>query len=207
MAKLRVLQLERDRYDADMTRIVAGSARGRTLAVPRSGTRPTSERVREALFSHLEHYGYLEGATVADLFAGSGALALEALSRGAARAVAVEAHAGAAKIIAANARTLGFAEQMCVRSQKVESYLSATSEVLPLFDVAFLDPPYEYSDAVLAHVLELLAGHVAADGVIVVERAARSPQPVWPENFALSDERKMGDTRVWSAERTPETIA
>ena len=162
--------------------------------------------MREALFSHLEHYGYVEGAVVADLFAGSGALALEALSRGAARAVAVEAHAGAAKLISANARALGFAQQMRVVAQKVESYLSAEAALLPLFDLAFLDPPYEYSDAALARVVELLAGHIAQEGLIVVERAARSPQPLWPAGFTLSDERKMGDTRVWSAERTQEAI-
>ena len=96
-----------------MTRIVAGSAKGRVLAVPAKGTRPTSERVREALFSRLDHWGALEGAHVLDLYAGTGALALEALSRGAASADLVEKSAAAARLAARNASACGASNGQC----------------------------------------------------------------------------------------------
>lgn len=108
-----------------MTRIVAGSAKGRTLAVPKSGTRPTSERVREALFSRLDHMNVLEGATVLDLFAGTGALGLEALSRGAARATLVEKASAAARVATANVRATGLSAR--VVTADVRAYLGASS--------------------------------------------------------------------------------
>ena len=95
-----------------MTRIVAGSAKGRTLAVPKSGTRPTSERVREALFSRLDHMNVLDGAVVLDLYAGTGALGLEALSRGAATATLVEKAAGAARVATSNVRSTGLSARV-----------------------------------------------------------------------------------------------
>lgn len=173
--------------------------------MPKSGTRPTSERVREALFSHLEHYGYVRGSVVLDLFAGSGALALEAISRGADRAVAVDMNPTAAKLIRANARAVGFAQQTHVVTKKADSYLAADVGTLPEFDVAFLDPPYSYSEDELSRTLELLAPHLPSEALIVVERAAQSEEPRWPAGFTLCDERKMGDTRVWSAERALES--
>ncbi len=178
-----------------MTRIVAGSAKGRTIQVPKSGTRPTSERVREALFSRLEHFGYIQGCVVLDLYAGSGALALEALSRGATAAVAVEAHGGAVKIISANASALELPLQ--VVNAKVDTYLTGLNA--QQFDLVFLDPPYDLSEESLAKTLELLVAHLKDDAMVVVERAVRSAQPLWPAGLELDDERKWGDTRVWTA--------
>ncbi|WP_124054660.1 16S rRNA (guanine(966)-N(2))-methyltransferase RsmD [Arcanobacterium ihumii] len=181
-----------------MTRIVAGTAGGRNLKVPKSGTRPTSERVREALFSRLDHYGYIRNCAVLDLFAGSGALGLEAASRGASSVVCVEAAGSAAKIITDNARVTGL--KITVLNQKVETYL--VSQAVPTFDLIFIDPPYAYTEDELAQVLGLAVLHVAEDGMIVVERDKKSPEPQWPSGFELDDERKWGDTRVWSAIRS-----
>lgn len=178
-----------------MTRIVAGSAKGRVLTVPKSGTRPTSERVREAMFSRLDHLGYLDGCYVLDLYAGSGALGLEAASRGAAKVVCVEAGSSAVKVIKENiARTK---LSVHVAAQKVETYLAASPAYQ--FDLALLDPPYEVCEADLARVLESLMPWMSTDGLIVVERDKKSPEPLWPAGVVLDDERKWGDTRVWSA--------
>ena len=172
-----------------MTRIVAGAAKGRTIKVPASGTRPTSERVREALFSRLDHLGYIEGCAVLDLYSGSGALGLEAASRGAAFVECVESSRKAAELIRANARALNLrAKVSCMR---VESRLADPSQTA--FDVVFLDPPYDLDEGRLAAVLAPLP-----DGVAVVERSSRSPEPAWPAGFATTDERAFGDTRIFS---------
>lgn len=184
-----------------MTRIVAGSAGGRRLEVPKAGTRPTSERVREALFSRLEHWGVLDDALVLDLYAGSGALAIEAVSRGATRAVCIEASSPAAKVIAQNARATGLA--CAVVNQKALAYLRQPHG--EQFDLVFLDPPYDLPEAELTAVLAALAGAdgaqswLAADSLVLVERRARDPEPAWPSALYLLDERKWGDTRVWTA--------
>ena len=166
-----------------MTRIVAGAAKGRTIKVPASGTRPTSERVREALFSRLDHLGYIEGCAVLDLYSGSGALGLEAASRGAAFVECVESSRKAAELIRANARALN---------------LRAKDPSQTAFDVVFLDPPYDLDEGRLAAVLARLPGVLAPDGVAVVERSSRSPEPAWPAGFATTDERAFGDTRIFS---------
>lgn len=178
-----------------MPRIVAGSARGRSLQVPKSGTRPTSERVREALFSRLDHYGYIQDCAVLDLYAGSGALALEAMSRGAREAYAVEAARAAAQIIKANAKAAGLTVH--VVNQKAETFLAAPSAVK--FDLALLDPPYDVGEDALGAVLELLVGHLKPDALVVVERNKRSAEPLWPAGLRLDDARTMGDTTLWSA--------
>lgn len=104
-----------------MTRIISGIVGGRRLATPAGvSTRPTSDRVREALFSRLEHQEVLVGARVLDLYAGSGALGLEALSRGATRATLVDSDRGAAKVAQSNARALGFGDLVTVRAEPVE---------------------------------------------------------------------------------------
>lgn len=192
-----------------MTRIVAGSAKGHKLLVPKSGTRPTSERVREALFSRLAHYGYLDGCIVLDLFAGSGALALEALSRGALSATCVDASAGAAKVIRANATALGV--KLDVVNQKVQTYLALAAEAemsnpaeqekknAQKFDLVFIDPPYDFGEDTLEETLYLLHPLLKHDAMVVVERSSRAPEPSWPEFLVLDDVRKWGDTRVWSA--------
>jgi 16S rRNA (guanine966-N2)-methyltransferase len=181
-----------------LTRIVAGVAGGRTLQVPRRGTRPTSERVREALFSRLEHLGVVDGARVLDLYAGSGALGLEAASRGAASVVLVEAAREAADVCRRNAASLGLGG-ITVVAERVERFVERPTGPL---DLVLLDPPYDVAEPALAGVLAGVAGDVAADGVVVVERSSRSPEPTWPAGLARFDRRAYGETVVWFAEPT-----
>ncbi|MFN8049577.1 MAG: 16S rRNA (guanine(966)-N(2))-methyltransferase RsmD [Ancrocorticia sp.] len=178
-----------------MTRIVAGSAKGRTLKVPAKGTRPTSERVREALFSRLEHLGYVDGCEVLDLYAGSGALGLEAASRGATYVECVESSRQAAALIKQNVRELGLA--VVVANAKVQTWLAGPPN--RRFDLVVVDPPYDLSEDELAANLEALMPHLAGDALVVVERSVRSPEPTWPSGLKRNDERRWGDTRAWSA--------
>ena len=182
-----------------MTRIVAGAARGRTLQVPRGGaTRPTSDRVREALFSRLEHEGLLDGTRVLDLYAGSGALGLEAASRGAAAVVLVDSGAAAVSACRRNVTTLGL-DGVEVRSQAVGGFL-AGPRAEP-FDLVLVDPPYDLAEPALAAVLAALAGGWLAPGAcVVVERSARTPEPAWPAGLTRYAERRYGETRLWFAE-------
>ena len=195
-----------------MSRIISGNLRGRRLAVPQSGTRPTSDRVKEALFSRLEHYELLDDATVLDLYAGSGGLAFEALSRGAVRAVLVDISAGAVRTCRNNSANLGLKQQTEVHQLKAEQYLgrlapaqadAGTAEGEGLFDLVFLDPSYALESADLAKVLDLLAlpGMLTSHGAIVLERDRRSSAVELPEGLVSFDERKYGDSAVWLLER------
>ncbi|WP_173924307.1 16S rRNA (guanine(966)-N(2))-methyltransferase RsmD [Agromyces sp. Marseille-P2726] len=186
-----------------MTRIIAGSAGSLTLAVPRSGTRPTSDRVREAIFSALESRDAIDGATVLDLYAGSGALGLEAASRGAAEVVLVEKAKSAADVCRRNAdavanaaRAAGDGVRIRVASRSVASYLD---EAAAGFDLVFVDPPYELAERSLARDLELLAPLLSTDAVVVVERSSRSPEPTWPDGIARDRRRDYGETTLWWA--------
>ncbi|HHW83344.1 MAG TPA: 16S rRNA (guanine(966)-N(2))-methyltransferase RsmD [Actinomycetales bacterium] len=179
-----------------MSRIIAGDLRGRTLTVPRSGTRPTSDRVREAVFSALDSRGAIRGASVLDLYAGSGALGFESLSRGAASLTAVEAARPAMQVLKANARMLGVRPQLV--NAKVATFLAAgiaRVQGAP-FDLVFLDPPYELD--VSGDLRELADGDwMSQGGLAVVERSVRSPQPEVPERFGEPTEKKYGDTVIW----------
>lgn len=187
-----------------MTRIIAGAAGRVSLAVPKSGTRPTSDRVREALFSALEARDAIEGARVLDLYAGSGALGLEAASRGAASVVLVERNAAAARIAKTNAALVlkamrADAGAVSVVSSSVAAFLpSATGP----FDLVFSDPPYDVSDAEVAADLEALAPLLAPDALVVVERSTRSPEPAWPAALAPAKPKKYGETTIWFAQRS-----
>ncbi|REF30608.1 16S rRNA (guanine(966)-N(2))-methyltransferase RsmD [Calidifontibacter indicus] len=185
-----------------MTRIIAGTAGGRRLATPSGdSTRPTSERVREALFARLEHLDALHGASTLDLYAGSGALGLEAASRGASRVVLVERDRKAAAVAGRNVRDLGLAG-VSVRAEAVERVVAAPGEP---FDLVFIDPPYDLGEEVLAGVLaELADGLLTEHAVLVVERSSRSPEPVWPADVELIGPRRYGETTVWFAEYVPE---
>ncbi|MDY5153277.1 16S rRNA (guanine966-N2)-methyltransferase [Actinobaculum suis] len=178
-----------------MTRIVAGAAKGRNLKVPKSGTRPTSEKVREAIFSALEHRGFIRDCTIVDLFSGSGACGLEAKSRGAKQVVCVESSRPAAAVIRENARHAGL--EITVAAMTAEAWVA--EERPEKFDVAFIDPPYKYTDQKLTQLLANLEEHLQEDGLAVVERDARSPEPNWPAGWELVWERSYGDTRVWAA--------
>ncbi len=175
-----------------MTRIVAGSAGGRTLQVPARGTRPTSERVREALFSRLEHLDVVAGAHVLDLYAGSGALGLEAASRGAAAVTLVEASKPAAEVCRRNAAALGLARHVTVVGDRAERFV----ERLPPapWRLVLMDPPYDVDETVLAGVLAALVGRLDDGAVVVVERSTRSPEPTWPAGLERFDERRYGET-------------
>jgi 16S rRNA (guanine(966)-N(2))-methyltransferase RsmD len=173
-----------------MTRIIAGSARGRRLAAPRgSATRPTSDKVRGAIFNVLGQF--FEGGEVLDLYAGTGALALEALSRGCARAVCVEADREAAEVLRGNAEACGFGDRVDIRRARVEEALPR----LPrgAFALAFLDPPYADGPEVA---LAALAGLLAPGGRAIAEHDARHPPPDAPHGLALVDRRRYGSTGV-----------
>ena len=191
-----------------MTRIISGRAGGMRLATPSgSGTRPTSDRVREALFSRLEHLEVLVGARVVDLSAGSGALGLEAASRGAVTVLLVESDKAAAKVTRQNADTLGI-PGVTVRHATVQRVL-ATPPPEPQ-TLVFLDPPYELREEALPADLTALTtgGWLAPDALVVVERSARSPEPAWPEVLEREGERRYGETKVWFAgPRTPDVVA
>jgi 16S rRNA (guanine966-N2)-methyltransferase len=179
-----------------VTRIVAGAVGGRRLAVPPgSGTRPTSDRAREALFGTLGALVELDGAAVLDLFAGSGAVGLEAVSRGAARALLVESDSRAAATARDNARALGLADRVTVRRDRVERVLAGTGGP---YDVVFADPPYALADDVLAALLARLpAGWLAPGAVLAVERASRGSGPAWPEGVEALKERRYGEGTIW----------
>jgi len=183
-----------------MTRIISGFAGSLTLAVPATGTRPTSDRVREAIFSALDARGALDGARVVDLYAGTGSLGLEAASRGAAAVVLVEKGPAAAKACRANAalvlrsRPRGSALSIDVSGQAVDAFLAPSRDS---WDVVFLDPPYDLGETELAQTLALLAPRVAADGTVVLERSSRSPEPVWPDGLELERRKDYGDTTLW----------
>ena len=184
-----------------MTRIVAGTAGGRRLLAPAGRqTRPTSDRVREAVFSRLEHDGLLDATRVLDLYSGSGALGLEALSRGARSALLVEQGQGAVRAIGLNIAATGLSGAQLV-ADRVERVLARAVEGAA-FDLVLADPPYLLAEPALGQVLQLLVvgGWLARDAVVVVERSARTPEPSWPLGLERYDDRRYGETRIWFAE-------
>lgn len=185
-----------------VSRIIAGTAKGRRLATPaHSRTRPTTDRVREALFSALESWfgtdTGLEGLSFLDLYAGSGAVGLEAASRGADPVVLVEADRKTAELIRTNARTTGLRVE--VRTARVEQVLAGGARP---FDVVWLDPPYDVRDDTVDEVITALTagGWVAGAGLIVLERSSRSPEPVWPASVTENWSRRYGETTLHFAE-------
>ena len=173
-----------------MTRIVAGTARGRRLAAPRGqGTRPTGEKVRGAVMNLLGQF--FDGGDVLDLYAGTGALALEALSRGAARAVCVEADRGAAEVIRRNAEACGLADRVEVREGRVEAVVPRLAP--GAFALLFVDPPYADGPE---RALALAADRLAPGGRAVAEHDARRPPPDRIGPLALRDRRAYGGTGI-----------
>lgn len=179
-----------------MTRIIAGVFKGRRLATPSGGrTRPTSDRVREALFSALVPGGNLEGLRFVDLYAGSGAVGIEAVSRGAEHALFVESHAPTAKLLRRNIADLGLVGARVISAPVAKVLASAPEEP---YDVVFADPPYTVSDRAVA---EMLAALVECDWLaegadVVVERSGRGVSVPWPEQIAEDRIRRYGTTAL-----------
>ncbi|WP_328319857.1 16S rRNA (guanine(966)-N(2))-methyltransferase RsmD [Streptomyces sp. NBC_00388] len=182
-----------------MTRVIAGTAGGRRLAVPPgNGTRPTSDRAREGLFSTWESLlGTLGGIRIADLYTGSGAVGLEALSRGAAHALLVEADPRAVATVRDNVRTLGLPGAE-VRAGKAEQIVTGPAPGDP-YDVVFLDPPYAVTDDDLREILLTLRaqGWLTGDALVTVERSTRGGEFKWPEGFGPLRARRYGEATLW----------
>lgn len=182
-----------------MTRVIAGTAGGRRLAVPPgNGTRPTSDRAREGLFSTWQALqGPLDGARVLDLYAGSGAVGLEALSRGAAHALLVEADARAVRTVRDNVRSLGLPGAE-VRAGKAAQIIAQPAPTAP-YDLVFLDPPYAVSDDDLREILLTLrsGGWLADDALVTVERSTRGGAFGWPDGFEGLRSRRYGEGTFW----------
>jgi len=175
-------------------RVIAGELGGRRLATPRGdGTRPTSARVREALFSML---GELTGLRVLDLFAGSGALGIEALSRGAAHATFVERSAPALAALRANLEALGLQERSIVRARDALAALRGAET----YDLVFLDPPYAMAEALAGQLARALPAVLAEGARVVSESDRRAPAPL---ALPLARERRYGDTLIRIHERSP----
>lgn len=195
-----------------MPRIIAGTLGGRPIpGPPGKGTRPTSDRVREALFSRLEGWDAIAGAHVLDLFAGTGALAFESLSRGAASAVLVEAHQATARQLRATAASLGLDERCEIRAARAEQVAQqlaggnagtsapsaepsrAPTHVKP-FSLVFLDPPYDLPTEALESMLVQLRPVLADDALVVIERSSRSRAIDWPDGWQDDGTKTYGET-------------
>ena len=189
-----------------MSRIIAGTAKGRRLTMPaHRDTRPTTDRVREAAFALLADWAgtagepaaeELAGLSFLDLYAGSGAVALEAASRGASGVWAVERDRGTAQVAERNAGQTGLPVKVVTRP--VGAFLSGPAQ---LFDILWADPPYYLADDALDEVLAALDGWLAPRGLVVVERAKRSAVPSWPVFIEDSWKRDYGETALHFAMR------
>ncbi|WBB81970.1 16S rRNA (guanine(966)-N(2))-methyltransferase RsmD [Micromonospora sp. WMMD882] len=187
-----------------MTRIVAGTLGGRRIAAPPgAGTRPTSDRVREALFSAVEATLGLAGARVADLYAGSGAIGLEAFSRGAEHVLLVESDPRAARVVRENVAALRAAPAVRLVTGKVATVLAVGPEGDP-YDLVFADPPYAAPDAEVTAMLAALVdgGWLAPDALVVVERSTRSGPVGWVEGVTGERGRRYGETTLWYGRRS-----
>ncbi len=185
-----------------MTRIIGGIAGSRQLTSPAKATRPTSDRIRESIFNRLASRDRLDGARVLDLYAGTGALALEAISRGAASAILVEKDGKAAAVCNKNAQLIqkalekeGFFDSITkVTHKAVSSFLSTdTGE----YDLVFIDPPYDISNAEVIENLEALIPHLTKNATVMVERSSRSEALAIPAGLELDEEKSYGDTIVY----------
>ncbi|SBT37518.1 16S rRNA (guanine(966)-N(2))-methyltransferase RsmD [Micromonospora narathiwatensis] len=186
-----------------MTRIVAGTLGGRRIAAPPgAGTRPTSDRVREALFSAVQAELDLDGARFADLYAGSGAVGLEALSRGAEHVLLVESDARAARVIRENIAALRAAPAARLVTGKVATVLAAGAD--GPYDVVFADPPYAVPDEEITALSAALVdgGWLAPDALVIVERSSRTGPVTWVDGITPGRSRRYGETTLWYGRRS-----
>jgi 16S rRNA (guanine966-N2)-methyltransferase len=183
-----------------VTRIISGQAGGRRLLVPAGkSTRPTSDRTREGLFSAvIAMFGSLDGTTVLDLYAGSGAVGLEALSRGASDVLLVESDRKAAQVIRHNMDAVGLPGARLIQD-RVDRVLERGCDDGVQRRLVFADPPYSVGDDGLAETLAMLVtgGWLTADALLIVERDARSGQVAWPTGYSLDRSRRYGETMLW----------
>jgi 16S rRNA (guanine966-N2)-methyltransferase len=190
-----------------VARVIAGQAGGRRLAVPDGrNTRPTSDRAREGLFATIvSMVGSLSGSRVLDLYAGSGAVGLEALSRGAEHVLLVESGTRVARVIRANIEAIGLpgAEVVTDRTERVLARRPDHGR----YDVVFADPPYALADDEVSAMLQALSDHgwLAAGALVIVERATRSGPFSWPAGFEPDRARRYGEATFWYA-RAPRNL-
>jgi 16S rRNA (guanine(966)-N(2))-methyltransferase RsmD len=190
----------RGAYRHRVTRIVAGRYGGRRIATPPGrDTRPTSDLVREALFSTLDSLAGIDGARVVDLYGGSGAVGLEAASRGAAAVLIVESDPRAARVARGNIATLGATPVVTLATGKVAAVLAAGPPDGKPYDVVFADPPYAVPESEIEAVQAALVAHgwLGPDAVLVLERSARSPEPTWVPAVTRERSRRYGETVLW----------
>jgi 16S rRNA (guanine966-N2)-methyltransferase len=187
-----------------MTRIIGGVAGSLKLASPAKSTRPTSDRIRESIFSRLESRGAIEESRALDLYAGTGALALESLSRGAKSAHLVERDGKAAAVCIQNSNTI----QRALEKQGIEVFVKTINKTVAFFlagdsaeyDLVFIDPPYEIDNAQVEAELEALLPRLSKGAVIVVERSSRTEDLVIPDGYEFEEKKNYGDTDVtWLA--------
>ena len=180
-----------------MTRIIAGVAGSIPLKGPAKATRPTTDRVKESLFARLESWGLLEGARVLDLYAGTGALGLEAASRGAKEVHLVEKDKAAADVIAANIsaikKPLEDNQNIALHRQETRAYLRKATGV---FDLVFIDPPYDLDSKSVQQDLELLLPLLGVDSLVVLERATKNLEVLLPAGMVEIETKKYGDTSL-----------
>jgi 16S rRNA (guanine966-N2)-methyltransferase len=185
-----------------MARVIAGEAGGRRLAVPDGrGTRPTSDRAREGLFATIVSLtGSLDGARVLDLYAGSGAVGLEALSRGAEHVLLVESGPRAARVVRDNIEAIGLAGAEVV-TDRVERVLARGPASEEKYDVVFADPPYALAGDEVSAMLQTLSDHgwLAPAALVIVERATRSGPVSWPAGLRPDRARRYGEATFWYA--------
>jgi 16S rRNA (guanine966-N2)-methyltransferase len=185
-----------------MTRIIGGLAGSRQLTSPAKVTRPTSDRIRESIFNRLASRDLLDGARVLDLYAGTGALALEAISRGAISAMLVERDGKAAAVCIKNSQLVqkalekeGFFEAVTkVANKSVQNFLNTDGGE---YDLVFIDPPYEVVNEEVIQNLEALLPHLTKDAVVMVERSSRSEALTIPAGLEIDEEKSYGDTVVY----------
>lgn len=192
-----------------MTRIIGGRVGGRRLTVPPVGTRPTSDRVREAVFSALEARIELAGARVLDLYAGSGALGLEALSRGAASVSLVDADQQAHRVITANIAAVGLPGATATRTS-VSTFLDrrpVPEAAAGNIDLVFWDPPYAEAAGFSVGDFAALLPWLAPGAIVVAEVAARRTELTWPADLVAAFDRRYGETRVEMRTRRDEDEA
>lgn len=187
-----------------MTRIIAGKLGSLRLTGPAKATRPTSDRVKESIFAKLDALDAIDNAIVWDLFSGTGALGLEALSRGAKSVVLVEADRSASEVCRQNIdkALVGLTKQndaatVSLKNLSVEKFLAGQTSKANL---VLLDPPYDFEPEALAAILRSLASLLATNGLIVLETSSKTAQPDFPDSLVIMDTKTYGDTAAWFLE-------